>query len=252
VLSKKADKWAIQGLDSLSLKFKFLSWRIMGTKVNKSKQTSVVFVRCSSSGHLINRQDTSRQVSDLKAYAEYANLEVVKVFEEHISGGKKNSERPILQEAIEFCKTEGISFLLVNALDRLGRNAFEVLATVKDLIDSGINLYMQKEQLTLLDENGKPTVFTPILIATLSTCAQLERDSIQFRLNSGREQYIRNGGKLGRKKGSVKSKEQKEKEYKEVLIYLNKGYSIRVTSKLTKVSVATVQRLKNEFIRDVR
>ena len=43
--------------------------------------------------------------------------------------------------------------------------------------------------------------------------------------------------------------EQKEKEYKEVLMYLNKGYSIRVTSKLTKVSVATIQRLKNEFIR---
>lgn len=222
----------------------------MTTKVNKCKQTSIIFVRCSSSGYLVGRQDTSRQVEDLRAYADYANLEVVKVFEEHISGGKKNSERPILEEAIEFCKTEGISFMLVNSLDRVGRNAFEVLATVKELVDNKINLYMQKEQLTLLDENGKPTVFTPILIATLSTCAQLERESIQFRLNSGREQYIRNGGKLGRKKGSVKTKEQKEKEYKEVLAYLNKGYSIRVTAKLTHTSLATVQRLKNEFIRD--
>ena len=88
------------------------------------------------------------------------------------------------------------------------------------------------------------------MIATLSTCAQLERDSIKFRLNSGRAQYINNGGKLGRKKGSVKTKEQKEKEYKEVLGFLNKGYSIRVTAKLTSVSIATVQRLKNEFIRD--
>ena len=216
----------------------------------ENKKTSVIFCRCSSSGYLENRQDTSRQVADLRAYADYANLEVVKVFEEHVSGGKKNSERPILEEAIEFCKTEGISFMLVNSLDRVGRNAFEVLATVKELVDNKINLYMQKEQLTLLDEKGKPTVFTPILIATLSTCAQLERESIQFRLNSGREQYIKNGGKLGRKKGSVKTKEQKEKEYKEVLQFLNKGYSIRVTAKLTNVSLATVQRLKNEFIRD--
>ena len=121
---------------------------------------------------------------------------------------------------------------------------------MKELIDNGINLYMQKEQFTLLGEDGKPTMFAPVLIATLSTCAQLERDSISFRLNSGRAQYVRNGGKLGRKKGSVKTKEQKEKEYKEVLVYLNKGYSIRVTSKLTNVSVATIQRLKNEFIRD--
>ncbi len=220
------------------------------TKVNKVKRTAVIFVRCSSSGYMVGRQDTTRQVSDLEAYAAYSNLNVVKVFEEHISGGKKNSERPILEEAIEFCKEEHIDILLVNALDRVGRNAFEVLATVKELIDNGINLYMQKEQFTLLGDDGKPTMFAPVMIATLSTCAQLERDSISFRLNSGRAQYIRNGGKLGRKKGSVKTKEQKEKEYKEVLGYLNKGYSIRVTAKLTSVSQATVQKLKNEFFRD--
>ena len=106
---------------------------------------------------------------------------------------------------------------------------------------------MQKEQLTLLDEKGEPTLFAPIMIATLSTCAQLERDSISFRLDSGRKQYVENGGKLGRKKGSTKTKEQKEKEYKEVLTYLRKKYPIRVTAKLTKVSIATVQRLKTDF-----
>ena len=222
----------------------------MATKVNKSKQTAVIFVRCSSSGYLVNRQDTTRQIADLQEYASFAKLNVVKVFEEHISGGKKNSERPVLQEAIEYCKTENVSYLLVNALDRLGRNAFEVLETVKQLVDCGINLYMQKEQLTLLDDQGKPSMFSPVLIATLSTCAQLERDSIAFRLNSGKKLALEQGRcVLGRKKGSVKTQEQKKKEYAEVLSYLHKGYSIRVTSKLTKVSVATIQRLKNEFIR---
>ena len=191
-------------------------------------------------------------MADLESYAAYANLKVVKIFEEHISGAKKNNERPVLQEAIEYCKKEAISFCLVNALDRLGRNAFEVLATVKELIDNGINLYMQKEQLTLLDDQGKPTMFAPIMIATLSTCAQLERDSIAFRLNSGKKLALEQGRcVLGRKKGSVKTQEQKKKEYAEVLSYLHKGYSIRVTSKLTNVSVATIQRLKNEFIRSV-
>ena len=219
----------------------------METKVNKCKQTAIIFCRCSSSGYLANRQDTSRQVADLKSYADYANLKVVKVFEEHLSGGKKNNERPILNEAIEFCKQEHVDFFLCNSLDRVGRNAFEVLATVKELIDNKINLYMQKEQFTLLDDEGKPTMFAPIMCATLSTCAQLERDSIAFRLNSGRAQYIRNGGKLGRKKGSVKTTEQKETQYKEVLTYLRKGYSVRVTAKLTNVSTSTVQRLKTEF-----
>lgn len=218
-------------------------------KVKNCKKTAVIFCRCSSSGYLENRQDTSRQVADLETYARCANLEVVKIFEEHISGGKKNYERPVLQEAIEFCKKQKVDLLMTNSLDRIGRNAFEVLETVKELIDSGINLYMQKEQFTLLGDDGKPSIFSAIMCATLSTCAQLERDSIAFRLNSGRAQYVRNGGKLGRKPGSVKTREQKEREYKEVLVYLNRGYSIRATAKLTNVSQATVQKLKNEFIR---
>ena len=222
----------------------------MATNIKKGKQTAIIFVRCSSSGYLVNRQDTTRQVADLESYADYANLKVVKIFEEHMSGGKKNNERPVLTEAIEYCKEAHINIMLVNALDRLGRNAFEVLATVKELIDNGINLYMQKEQLTLLGEDGKPTMFAPIMIATLSTCAQLERDSIAFRLNSGKKLALEQGRcVLGRKKGSAKTRAQKEKAYGQVLVFLRKGYSIRVVSQLTKVSVATVQRLKNEFIR---
>ena len=61
---------------------------------------------------------------------------------------------------------------------------------------------MQKEQFTLLDEEGKPSMFAPVMIATLSTCAQLERENIKFRINSGRQLYIEKGGKLGRKEGS--------------------------------------------------
>ena len=54
----------------------------------------------------------------------------------------------------------------------------------------GINLYIQKEQLILLDDEGHPSLFAPIIIATLSTCAQLERDNISFRLQSGRKRFI--------------------------------------------------------------
>ena len=62
-----------------------------------------------------------------------------------------------------------------------------------------------EEQLTLFDEEGHPSLFAPIIIATLSTCAQLERDNTSFRLQSGRKRYIEKGGKLGRKVGSVKN-----------------------------------------------
>jgi DNA invertase Pin-like site-specific DNA recombinase len=207
--------------------------------------TAVIYARVSSTG---DRQSTDRQVADLTDYAIYKGMEVVKVFEEHISGAKKNNERPVLCSAMQFCKDNHISTLLVSELSRLGRNAFEVLASVKDLIDCGINLYIQKEQFTLLDDDGKPSLFAPVMIATLSTCAQLERENITFRLQSGRKQYIANGGKLGRRPGSVKTKEQKQEKYKEVISLLKKGVSIRDVAKFTHKSVSTVQRVKKEVM----
>ncbi|MBD5340369.1 MAG: recombinase family protein, partial [Bacteroides sp.] len=44
-------------------------------------------------------------------------------------------------EALDYCKANKIDMLLVSELSRLGRNAFEVLDTVKMLVDEGINLY---------------------------------------------------------------------------------------------------------------
>lgn len=216
----------------------------LNTLINMSTTTAVIYARVSSIG---DRQNTDRQISDLLDYVEYQSLELYKIYEEHISGAKKNSERPVLQQAIEYCKSNGVSILLVSELSRLGRNAFEVLATVKDLIDSGINLYMQKEQLTLLDGEGKPTMFAPIMIATLSTCAQLERENIKFRLNSGRKLYIERGGKLGRKVGSIKTVEQKREEHRDIISYLKRGYSVRNVAKLTGKGISTVQRIKTEF-----
>lgn len=211
----------------------------------ENQKTAVVYARVSSIG---DRQNTNRQVKDLMDYAVYQKMEVRKVFEEHISGAKKNDERPVFCEAIQYCKDNSIDVLLVSELSRLGRNAFEVLASVKDLLDCGINLYIQKEQFTLLDKDGKPSLFAPVMIATLSTCAQLERENISFRLNSGRKQYVAKGGKLGRKPGSVKSLEKKKDEYREVISLLKKGYSIRDVAKLSGKGISTVQRVKKEFV----
>ena len=180
-------------------------------------------------------------------YASYQKFDVVRVFEEKISGAKKNSDRAILQEAIEYCISNKIDILLCSELSRIGRSSFEVLETVKRLIDNKVNLYLQKEKMTLLDDNSKPSIFAPIMIATLSCAAQLERENIQFRLNSGRRLYVERGGRLGRKVGSVKTREQKEQEYKDVLTYLRKGYKIKDIAALTHNSEKTVSRLRKEF-----
>ena len=206
--------------------------------------TAVIYARVSST---TDRQTTDRQVNDLMQYAAANQMQVIKIFEEKISGAKQNKERQVLQETLEYCKQEKVDYLLSNELSRIGRNTFNVLETIKFLIDNNINLYLQKERFTLLQDNGKPSPFAAIMVATLSTCAELERENIAFRLQSGRKQYIEKGGKLGRKDGSCKTTEKKKEEYAEVLRLLKKGISIRNTARLTDVGISTVQRLKKEF-----
>ena len=205
---------------------------------------AVIYARVSSSG---DRQNTDRQVSDLTAYAVGMSYEVCEVFTEHVSGAKKNQDRPVLQKCMEYCKQNSIDILLISELSRLGRNAFEVLASVKELLDCGINLFIQKEQMNLLDREGKPSMIAPVMIAILSTCAELERDNIQYRLKSGYNNYREKGGKVGRKPGSIKPVEKLKEEYKDVIKELEKGESIRRTAKLHDVSISTVQRIKKLF-----
>ena len=205
---------------------------------------AVIYARVSS---ITDRQNTDRQVVDLTRYAEYSEHNIIETFEEKISGGKRNVDRPVLTECLNYCKDNNIDVLLVSELSRLGRNAFEVLSTVKFLIDNCINLYIQKEQFSLLNDEGKPSIFAPVMIATLSTCAELERENIKFRLNSGRDLYIKNGGKLGRKAGSIKTLDMKKEEYKEAISLLKKGISVRNVAKLTGKGTATIQRIKKEF-----
>ncbi|MBR2297694.1 MAG: recombinase family protein [Bacteroidales bacterium] len=49
-------------------------------------KTAVIYARTSSTGAVINKQNTTLQVADLTSYAAHNNLSIVEVYEEHISG----------------------------------------------------------------------------------------------------------------------------------------------------------------------
>lgn len=207
-------------------------------------KTSVIYARVSSVG---DRQSTFRQVADLTQYATTNGMAVTEIFEEHISGAVKNEERPVLCECLDYCIANGIDTLLISELSRLGRNVDEVLANVKRCKDNNLNIYFQKENISIFQADGSKNPFLNIFISVLGTCAEMEREAIAFRLNSGLKRYREQGGKVGRKVGSIKTKEQKQEEYAKVLRCLKQGKSIRDTSVLCDVSVSTVFRVKREF-----
>jgi DNA invertase Pin-like site-specific DNA recombinase len=123
----------------------------------------------------------------------------------------------------------------------------EVLANVKRCKDNNLNIYFQKENISIFQADGSKNPFLNIFISVLGTCAEMEREAIKFRLDSGLKRYREQGGKVGRKVGSIKTKEKKQEEYAKVLRCLKQGKSIRDTSVLCGVSVSTVFRVKREF-----
>lgn len=210
-------------------------------------KSAIIFARCSSSGALEGRQDTSRQVEDLKDYASRNYYLVEKVFEEHLSGATKLAHREILGSAISYAKEHHIHTILTTELSRLGRSD-DVLYVVKECKDAGINIFFQKENINIFQENGEPSPVLNILISCLIFASETELISIKSRLQSGRAKWLREGGRPGKPKGSgVKTREQMAVEYKAVIKNLKAGQSIRNTSKITGVSPATVQKVKHAF-----
>ena len=207
---------------------------------------AVIYARVSSEN---DRQDTSRQITDLQKFSEAQDMKIVKIYEEHISGAKKNEERQVLTECLDYCTGNKVDYLLLSELSRLGRSTLQVLKSLERLHEAKVSVYIQNLGIYSLQPNGDVNPIASILITVLAEMGNIERANIQYRLNSGRAQYVRNGGKLGRKTGTIKSEDKKREEYKEVISLLKRGYSIRNTAKITGYSFSTVQRIKNQFVK---
>lgn len=131
----------------------------MSKKMNKTN--CVIFTRVANA---TDRQSTDSQVSNLNAFASKNEINVIKIFEEYISGVEKNEERSVLRECLDYCIKNKIDILLINDLSRLGRKVDEILAIMKRCMDNNLNIYFLKENLSLFQTDGTKNSFQSILI----------------------------------------------------------------------------------------
>ena len=203
---------------------------------------TVIFARVSTSS-----QEYERQVNELMALANGNAWSVEAIFAEKVSGAKSNSERAELIRMVNYIESNHIDKVLVSELSRLGRDTLQVLEVIEMLNGKGISLYIQNYNIETLTKEGKVNAMSQFLITILAEVARMERKTIRERVESGYKNFRANGGKVGRKVGSVKSKERKQEEYAKVLRSLRAGKSIRDTAMICSVSISTVQRIKKEF-----
>jgi DNA invertase Pin-like site-specific DNA recombinase len=194
------------------------------------------------------KQDTQRQVDELKEHSLKMGYVVVQVYEERISGIKKNGDRPVLMKMLEDSKSGLFEKVLVWEISRLGRSVVESLNTIELLNKNKVSLFIKNYNLETLNANGEENPLSKFMIQILLSVATMERDLIRSRFQSGYRNYINNGGKVGRKVGEVESKEKFLEKHKEVVKLLKRGLSLRQISKLTDgTSTTTIMKVKGRL-----
>lgn len=113
-----------------------------------------------------------------------------RIYSEKISG--KSKDRPELQRMLNDVREGDI--VIVTKLDRLGRN----LQHLHEIVNL---LHEKKVDFKVLSNPDLDTtsVFGKMIFSILGTISEFERGLILERTKIGRENYVRSGGKLGRK-----------------------------------------------------
>ena len=133
--------------------------------MNTNNTKAVIYARVSSQ---TDRQDTTRQVADLKRFALTQDMEIVRTFEEHISGAKKLEEREILTQCLDYCKNNSVNYLLISELSRIGRSTLQVLRSLEILHEAKVCVYIQNIGLYSLQPNGEVNPVASIMITILA------------------------------------------------------------------------------------
>ena len=203
---------------------------------------AVIYSRVSSEG---NRQDTERQTNELIEYANKMGYELVGVYEEKVSGFKKNEDRPVFSKMLEEIEKGAIDKVLVWELSRIGRSVIQSLQNIQLLTDKKVSIYIKNFNLETLNDDKTPNSLSMFMVQILFSVANMEAQLTKSRMVSGYRNHINNGGKVGRKSGSIETEEETIQKHSDVLKLLKKKLSIRQISGLTNKSTNTVLKVKS-------
>ena len=211
----------------------------MATSKQIPKTPVAVLVRVSTL-----RQETDRQITELRGYAEAKGYEVVEICREVVSGRASETERNGLCRAEELARSGTIKKVLVHEISRLGRKNSVVHKFVEGLEERGVSLYWHAQGVETILDNGNRNPAASIMLALLSEMARSEVETLRERINSGLAEARRKGVRLGRPPGTTVRDEDLLKRHRDIVRHLNDGQSVRNTAKITGKGGSTVQRIK--------
>ena len=143
-----------------------------------------------STGH----QSIDQQVDALAA----AGVAADRVYSDKLSGTSTREQRAGLTALLDYAR-EGDAIVVVG-IDRLGRNAAEVMATIRELGERGIVLRSLREGIDTSNATGR------MVAGVLASLAELELELGRERRSAAREARRARGQAIGRPKALDESK----------------------------------------------
>ncbi len=176
------------------------------------------------------------------------------LFDKGVSGKVPFKEREqVKTKLIPLVENGQVKELVVEELSRLGRNTIDTLTTLKWFDDNGINVVVRGMGNLQARVNGKKNPIWNLIISVMSSLYELERENILERTAMGKKVYVMNGGKLGRKVGTVENRKdflQKEKP-QNIISLLERGKSVRDISSRLGVSTTTVVKVRKYLMQQM-
>jgi DNA invertase Pin-like site-specific DNA recombinase len=143
-----------------------------------------------STGH----QSLDQQLDAITA----AGVDPDRVYEDKLSGTSTREQRPGLAALLDYARPGDA--IVVVGIDRHGRNAAEVMATIRDLRDRNIVLKSLREGIDTSNATGR------MVAGVLASLAELELELGRERRAAAREACRARGQAIGRPKALDKSK----------------------------------------------
>ncbi len=208
---------------------------------NKSSKSIAVaiLVRVSTS-----KQETNRQVNELKQFAASKGYAVVEVCQETISGQASDDERHGLRRVEGLAAAGKIRKVLVHEISRIARRNSVAHRFVETLEKHGVSLYWHAQGIETLLPNGKRNPAAGIMLAVLAEMARSEHEFLKARIASGLADARRRGQKLGRPVGTRLDRAEVLRKHRDIVRLLKNGRSVRETAKIAEKGISTVQRVR--------
>ncbi|MCK0109548.1 recombinase family protein [Flavobacteriaceae bacterium S0825] len=158
----------------------------------------------------VSTQDQSlqRQYDDIEKFAIDKNLDLIKIFEDKVSGSKTKTDNRIgfnqMEKFIEL--NQEVKHILVLEISRLGRKNSDIQNVVERYSSKGINIHIKDLGESTLDKNGNRDFKSDLIISMLGVMAANESRLLSSRIKSGKMSNAKKnlafgGNIIGYKKG---------------------------------------------------